>query len=218
MNQRFQSAEIALVSDQFADDLLYKAINEIGLQLEAETAFGMCPEECFTDAVEILSVIAEKGEEIVPEIEKLWLSKYNEYRRLDRKVSEEETRKVVGILFGFVVLAIDSSNYRFYRYELSRRLTELIVKHKFTDWTTTLDRIFSVPLPDGWFDAFIEQAPENESDVMELTKGVSALRKQMPCPPTVLQFVQNQYNTSCQQFMGKMVNPHFITPQNDEAI
>ena len=218
MNQRFHSAEIALVSNLFADDLLYKAINEIGLQLEAETKFGLCPEECFTEAVEILTVIAEKGEDAIPEIDRLWLRKYNEYQRFDRSVSEEETRKAVGIVFGFVVLATDSSRYRFYRYELSGRLTELIAKYKFEGWTGILDRIFSVPLPDGWFDAFIEQAPEKESDVTELTKGVSALCKQMPCPPTVLQFVQNQYNSSCQQFLGKMVNPRFIPPQKDEAI
>lgn len=30
--------------------------------------------------------------------------------------------------------------------------------------------------------------------------------------------IQNQYNTSCQQFMGKMENPKFIVPQQDEAV
>lgn len=30
--------------------------------------------------------------------------------------------------------------------------------------------------------------------------------------------IQNQYNTGCQQFMGKMENPKFIAPQQDEAV
>ena len=159
MNQRFQSEEIRRVSSEYADNELYKAIFTIGSQLESEMMkFGLCPEECFVEALEILSVIAEKGEEVIPEIESLWLLKHNEYRRFDRNVSEDETRKAVGIVFGFVVLAIDSSLHPFYRYQLSKRLMELIAEHKFYGWTDTLDRIFSVPLPDGWFDVFMEQS------------------------------------------------------------
>lgn len=179
MNQRFQNEEIRRVSSQYADNELYKAILTIGSQLESEMKeFGLCPEECFMEALEILSAIAEKGEDAIREMEGLWLRKYNEYRRFDRQVSEEETRKAVGIVFGFVVLAIDSSLHPFYRYQLSKRLTELIAEHQFGDWTATLDRIFSVPLSDGWFDAFMEQSLDEEEDVVmsdkPQQKGASA--------------------------------------------
>ena len=88
MNQRFQPAEIKLVSEQYADNELYKAISTIGLQLENELLeFGLCPEECFMETLELLSAIAEKGEDILPGLENLWLRKENEYRRHNRQVN-----------------------------------------------------------------------------------------------------------------------------------
>lgn len=155
MNQRFQSADIRHVAEQYAENELYLAICTIGSQLEAELEFGLCPEECFMEASELLSIIVEKGEDILPSIDDIWLRKFNEYRRFDRHISEEEIRKAVAIVFGFVILATDSSRDRFYRYTLSRRLMETIAGHPFSDWPETLDRIFSVPLADGWFDFFI---------------------------------------------------------------
>lgn len=165
MNQRFQNEEIRLISEQNADNELYKAICTIGTQLEAESpGFGLNSEECFIESLELLSAIADEGENILPKIEELWLRKENEYRRFDRNVNNEEIRKAVGIVFGYVILAIDSCSHPFYRYTLSERLMQIITNHKFEGWTSTLDKIFSVPLSDGWFDAYIEGEKQEDSD------------------------------------------------------
>lgn len=166
MNQRFQNVEIKLVSEQYSDNELYKAVCSIGLQLENELKeFGLCSEECFMEALELLSVIAEKGENILLDIDNLWLRKENEYRRYDRKVSDDDIRKAVGIVFGFVILAIDSSQHPFYRRKLSESLTMVVANHKFNNWSATLNQIFSVPLPDGWFDAFIDEESEGNKEL-----------------------------------------------------
>ena len=163
MNQRFQSVEINHVSEKYADDELYRAVCTIGPQFESElTRFGLCPEECFTEAIEILSLIADKGVDILPELENMYLRKYNEYRRFDRDVSEDEIRKAVGIVIGFVIMAIDSSHHPFYREILTEKLTITICNHKFAEWASVLERIFSLPLPDGWFDYFIEEEPDED--------------------------------------------------------
>ena len=219
MNQRFQSGEIRLVSEQYAENELYKTVSSIGLQLENELReFGLCPEECFMETLELLSIIAEKGEGILPEIDNLWLRKENEYRRFDRSVDEDEIRKAVGIVFGFVILAIDSSRNRFYRYILPEQITQVIANHKFKDWSTTIGRIFDVPLPDGWFDSYINEEPEGGDNMTDFAKSVDSLRKQLPNVPLIVQMVNQQYNSNCQQFMGKMENPRFIAPQQDEAV
>lgn len=219
MNQRFQNEEIRLVSEHYAENELYKAVCLIGHQLESELpGFGLCPAECFMETLELLSVIADKGEDILPELDTIWHRKHNEYLRFDRRVCEEEISKAVGIVFGFTILAIDSSRHRFYRYTLTEQLTQTIANHQFNGWASTLDSIFSVPLPDGWFDAFIDEDPDGDNDVTIFAKGVDTLRKQMPHTPLIVQFVQSQYNTSCQQFMGNMENPRFIAPQQDEAV
>ena len=216
MNQRFQNAEIKFISEQYAENELYKAVNTIGIQLENELKeFGLCPEECFMETLELLSEIADKGEEILPEIEDFWLHKENEYRRYDRQVSDNEIRKSDGIVFGFAILAINSSRHGFYQYTLPEQLMQRVATHKFDGWQTTLDRIFSIPLPDGWFDAFIDEEPQDDGGLADFAKNVNALSKQMP---VTVQFVSNQYNSSCQQFMGKMENPRFIAPKQDEAV
>ncbi len=172
MNQRFRNEEIRGVSERYADNELYQAIRSIGPHLEAELPqFGLCSEECFKEVLELLAVIAEKGKDILQGVENLWLSKYNEFRRLDRQVSEEETRKTVGIVFGFTILAVDSSRHPFYRYRLSERLSTLIADHQFEGWPLILNRISDVPLPDGWFDAFIEEEPE-DGDQLVLPKDL----------------------------------------------
>ena len=62
----------------------------------------------------------------------------------------------------------------------------------------------------GWFDRFIEQSPDDgDGDVTEFAKGVSAIRQQIPNAPINIQYVNNQYNSDCQQFMGRMDNPRF---------
>ncbi len=176
MNQRFQNAEIKQVSEQYAENELYKAISLIGLQLENELKeFGLCPEECFMETLELLSVIAEKGKGILSEVDNLWLRKENEYRRHNRHVDEYEIRKAVGIVFGFTILAIDSSRHPFYRRQLSEQLTMVVANHKWDGWSTTLGQIFNVPLPDGWFDAFIDEEPE-ECDAIRLPKELDTPR------------------------------------------
>lgn len=182
MNQRFQNAEIKRVSEQYAENELYKAVCSIGPQLENElTEFGLCSEECFMESLELLSVIADQGEEILPELDDLWLRKHNEYKRFDRSVSEDEIRKAVGIVFGFAILATDSSRHPFYRRTLSERLMETIATYHFQDWPTTLKRIFSVPLPDGWFDAFIDEEPDGGDDAgvgLPIPKAINTERAQ----------------------------------------
>ncbi len=175
MNQRFQNEEIRNVSEQYAGNELYKAISTIGPQLESELAFGLCPEECFMEALELLTAIAEKGEGIMAETDNIWLSKYNEYKRLERQVSKEEIHKAVGVVFGFTVLALDSSSHPFYRYTLTERLMQVVADKKFQDWVSTMERIFSVPLPDGWFDAFIDEEPE-EPNSIRLPKELNTAR------------------------------------------
>ena len=161
-----------------ADNELYKAISTIGPQLEAElTGFGLCAEECFMETQELLSDIADKGKDVLLEIDNIWYRKYNEYRRFDRQVSEDETRKAVGIVIGFTILAIDSSKHPFYRYTLPPRLTSVLSDHQFDGWLSTLERIFSVPLPDGWFDAFIEEEPQDGNAIV-LPKELDTPRAQ----------------------------------------
>lgn len=173
MNQRFQNAEIRLVAEQYADNELYKAVSTIGQQLESElTEFGLCPEECFMETLELLSAIAEKGEDFLSEVEDVWLRKSNEYRRFDRHVSDEVIRKAVGIVFGFAILAVDSSRHSFYRRILPERLMQVIANHQFGGWGSTLDNIFSVPLPDGWFDSFVDEEPQ-EGDELALPKELN---------------------------------------------
>lgn len=169
MNQRYQNADINRVSKEQADNELYKVICTIGAQLESELAeFGLCPEECFEETLEVLTILADKGEEAIPELDTLWHRKFNEYRRFDRKVAEEELRKAVGIVLGFVILAIDSSRYHFYRYTLTEALTKTIAnpKHQFADWAITLEKILSVPLSDGWFDSCFEEIHEEDDEIV----------------------------------------------------
>ena len=213
MNQRFQNEEIRLISELYAENELYKAVISIGPQLESELPqFGLCPEECFMETLELLSTIAEKGKEILAELNERWLRKHNEYKRLGRQVCEDEICKSVGIVFAFTILAIDSSRHPFYRYTLTEQLTQIIAYHQFEGWVRTLEQIFSVPLPDGWFDAFIDEESDVHHDMNVIAKDIDSIRKQIPNAPLIIQFVQKQYNSSCQQFMGKMENPKFIAP------
>ena len=166
MNQRFQNEERDSVRDRYAGNKLYQAICSIGSQLEYElNGFGLCPEECFMEVKEILTAIAEKGEAFMQEAENCWLNKYNEYKRFDRSIDNDELHKVVGIVFAFVILTIDSSRYHFYRYKLTEQLMQTIANHKFNGWQSTLNQIFSVPLSDGWFDAFIDEEPEDGENI-----------------------------------------------------
>lgn len=174
MNQRFQEEKIRQTSELYAEDELYKAILSIGLQLESElTGFGLCPEECFTEVRQILAIIAELGENFTQDLDNLWLRKYNEYRRLDRSVSEDETRKVVGIIFGFVIIAISSSHHSFYRNTLPMRMLYCIGNHDFGGWELTLGRISEVTLKDGWFDRNVIEEEGADEEEHQLTQPFS---------------------------------------------
>ena len=177
MNQRFQNAEISQINEQYSENELYKAVCSIGPQLENELKeFGLCSEECFVETLELLSLIADKGKGILSELDNIWLSKSNEYRRYDRHVDEDEIRKAVGIVFGFAILAVDSSQHPFFRYTLTEQLTMVIANHKFEGWSKTFEQIFSVPLPDGWFDSFINEEPASER--LSLPKAINTERAQ----------------------------------------
>ena len=166
MNQRFQPAEIKLVSEKYAENELYKAICQIGRKLEAElTEFGLCPEECIVETLELLNIIANKGDAISTEIEDIWLQKHNEYKRFDRHVSENEIRKAVGIVFSFAILALGTSSHNFYKLTLTLQLMHIICDHKFGGWIQMLNEIYSIPLPDGWFDSFLDENSEERNDV-----------------------------------------------------
>ena len=204
MNQRFQSEEIKRVSEQYAENELYRAISTIGLQMEAElTEFGLCTEECFMEVLELLSDIAGKGEKFLDDIENTWLRKHNEYKRFNRTVDEDEIRKVVGIVFGFAILAVDSSRHPFYRYTLVSTMTQTIASHSFEGWTKTLDTIFSVPLSDGWFEEYIDEEVENrveteKADTIRQKAGKHTTAKKSGRKPAAL-FVDNATKESERQ-------------------
>ena len=219
MRQRFQSAEIEFVSEFYADNELYQAVCSIGEHLEAElTEFGMCPEECFAETMELLSAIGTKGRDVLSALSNLWLGKYNGFRRLDRHVSPEEHRKAVGIVFGFAILAIDSSCQPFYRHHLSAELMAVVADNKFEGWTDTLDSIFSVPLTDGWFDRLIGQQAWDGDVMSRMAQHVDNMHRMAPNANLTLQIVKEQHNSGCNQFMGEVNEPKFLTQPQDEAI
>ena len=219
MKHRFQNAEIEFVSEFYADNELYQAVCSIGAQLEAELVeFGMCPEECFAETMELLATIADKGHDVLDCLPSLWLAKYNGFRRIDRHISTEEHRKAVGIVFGFAIPAIDSSSRPFYRHHLSAELAAVVADNKFEGWTDTLDRIFSVSLSDGWFDRQIEQTAGDGDVLSRMEQHVQNMYRMAPNANMTLQIVNEQHNSGCTQFLGEVKNPKFITPAEDEAI
>lgn len=178
MKTRFQNAEIEAVNNLYAENHLYKAVCKIGPQLEAElTEFGLCPEECFAETQELLTVIAEKGEEVIPELQNLWLMKFNQYRRFDRDVNQEEVRKAVSIVFGFAILAVNTSRHPFYNFTLTWNLTCIVADNTPEGWSHTLDRIVSLQMPDGWFDRFVEEDPCDGNGLSEGSCQTSAAYK-----------------------------------------
>lgn len=178
MKTRFQNAEIEAVNNLYAENHLYKAVCKIGPQLEAElTEFGLCPEECFAETQELLTVIAEKGEEVIPELQNLWLMKFNQYRRFDRHVNQEEVRKAVCIVFGFAILAVNTSRHPFYNFTLTWNLTCIVADNTPEGWSHTLDRIVSLQMPDGWFDRFVEEDPWDGNSHSEGSADKSGKRR-----------------------------------------
>lgn len=178
MKTRFQNAEIEAVNNLYAENHLYRAVCKIGPQLEAElTEFGLCPEECFAETQELLTVIAEKGEEVIPELQNLWLMKFNQYRRFDRDVNQDEVRKAVSIVFGFAILAVNTSRHPFYNFTLTWNLTCIVADNTPEGWSHTLDRIVSLQMPDGWFDRFVEEDPWDGNGLSEGSADKSGKRR-----------------------------------------
>ncbi len=213
MNRRFQVAERKCVGEFFAQHELYVAIKQIGDRLEAELkGFGLCPEECLMETLELLSTIAQKGRDVESELDDCWWRKYNEYRCLDRQVAEDEDRKAVGIVFGFAALALNSSVHSLYNNHLPEVLMQVVARHKFEGWAGTLGRIFDVPMAEGWFDRFLAQG-EDSSKLEEMLDQAHELQQQSPSVPIVLQIIRKQYNEGCQQFMGTMYKPQINNNQ-----
>lgn len=160
MQERLDNKGISTLKTQYADDPLYQAIRVKGPTLEATLpSFGLCPEECFIEAMEIITLIHDKDKDISQkDIIDIWTDRHNQYKRLDRTVSEEEIRKVVSIVFAYVILAIDSSHDPFYRHTLTREILQVLMSPQchFPGQIDTLDTIFSTAdethFPDQWFD------------------------------------------------------------------
>ena len=162
MNQRFQNEERNNVRTQYGDDELFMAIDKIGIILETDMpVFDMCPEEMYVEVMRVLTIIADDGEGYKEE-ERLWHMLYNEYRRFDRSVSEDEIKEAVAIVFLFAVVALDSSSYGFYRYRMTERLTQVTKVQSCERWSEICEKIFEAYVPDGWFDRFLEHGFETE--------------------------------------------------------
>lgn len=166
MNQRLEGEDLRRAREQYAGNKLYAAISSIGDDLEAElTGFGMCAEECFEEVMEVLALIAEKGDDIASDdLKKLWLKKFNQYRRLERQVDNDEIRKVISIVFGYAALALDSSQTTFYRFTVCYMVQQTIIDNEPEDFDPTIGRIFDVELEKGWLDHFME---ENDMETYE---------------------------------------------------
>ena len=175
MNHRFQNDDIHRVSEQYADNELYQGIRSIGYKMEMEMPkFGMCPEECFEEVTDVLNMLKDVGDNYEVELDTLWNRKFCEYRRFDRSVDEKELRKVVGVVFGFVLWAIDSSRETFYRYELTKAIVNTIISenHLFDSWQQTLNTIANVPLPDGWLDRYYSETTTEKKDQPSSYRGL----------------------------------------------
>ena len=51
----------------------------------------------------------------------------------------------------------------------------VVANHKWDGWQATLGQIFDVPLPDGWFDAYIDEEPEGDGDDLKLPKSLDTI-------------------------------------------
>lgn len=186
------------------------------------TEFGLCPEECFAETLELLTAIAGKGGDILPEVDGIWLRKYNEYRRFDRSVSADGIRQAVAVVFGFTILAVNSSRHPFYRRTLAGQLTQTVARHNPAGWASTLGRIFGVPLPDGWFDDFIGEEqedsgaePEQEQDVV--AQLASIFYGSRTDAEDFLRRIRNMKPAEITQFVNKLVKDKKISDVSNKT-
>ena len=165
MKRRFQPEDDESVARQYAGNELYQSIRSISHLIEEKSAFAMSAEECFTEVTELLTLIAREREAILPRLETLLIEKHNEYKRLERHLSDDQIYQAVAIVFGYAMLALDSSHATFFRYTLPMRLCFTVTLRKFSGWTDLLAQIFNVDLPDGWFDRFIAEGGEDAGEM-----------------------------------------------------
>ena len=200
MNQRLQNAERNNVRTRNSEDELFKAIDELGIELETDMPmFDMCPEEMYEEVVRVLTMIADKGEDFDSE-ERLWHILYNEYRRFDRNVPEDELKEAVTIVYLFAVVALDTSIHTFYRYRMTERMTGVTMEHRCERWSEISDRIFDVYVPDGWFDRFVEQEVESANKTKAKRNHMAALAFALAARhryhyASIHEFVADAYNS-----------------------
>lgn len=156
MNQRFQQKDIDKIKALHADNELYTAIDSIGRKLQADQEFALCAEECFIETLDVLQSIIDKGKNAINDIENMWLEKFNNFKRHDLHIEKHEIRKSVCEVFGFAVIALNSSKDSFYSYQLANKIICLLASkdYCFDGWNTLLYQIADVKLRDGWFDDF----------------------------------------------------------------
>ena len=94
----------------------------------------------------------------------------------------------------------------------------IVADNKFEGWTDTLDSIFSVPLTDGWFDRLIGQQAWDGDVMSRMAQHVDNMHRMAPNANLTLQIVKEQHNSGCNQFMGEVNEPKFLTQPQDEAI
>lgn len=202
MNQRLQNVERNNIRTRHKDDELFRVIDELGIELETGMPnFDMCPEEMYIEVIRVLTLIAEEGEDFEGE-ERLWHTLFNEYRRFDRSVPEDELKEAVCIVFLFAVVTLDTSIHTFYRYRITERLTEVALSHKSEHWSEISDRIFEAYVSDGWFDSFVAQGVEAElknetkrNHMAALAFALAARRRyQFPSIHAFVEYAFNQYD------------------------
>lgn len=156
MNQRFQQKDIDKIKALHADNELYTAIDSIGRKLQADQEFALCAEECFIETLDVLQSIIDKGKSAINDIENMWLEKFNNFKHHDLHIEKHEIRKSVCEVFGFAVIALNSSKDSFYSYLLANKIICLLASKEycFDGWNTLLYQIADVKLRDGWFDDF----------------------------------------------------------------
>lgn len=96
--------------------------------------------------------------------EDLWDAEYAGCRRLTRNLKEDESRRVVGIVFEFAILALYSLRDRFYAKELMYPFIDIIYDKKVFDGRDELYELFlTVAVPEGWMDEFLVRVKDDPS-------------------------------------------------------
>lgn len=228
MNQRFQPKDIEKIRALHAENELYIAIESIGRKLQFDQQFSLCIEECFVETTELLHCIVDKGKHAVTVIENMWLDKFNNFLSHDRHIGKEEISKSVCEVFGFAVIALNSSKDSFYNYQLAEKIICLLgsSKYRFEGWNTLLYEIANVKLRDGWFDDFA-----NSKTITITTAHDAKKQKKSATKPKTQQKITNctyhyRWNNKEPQritllyqalIRGKMIDKD-TNPENFEAI